>query len=251
MNKLGLLAAAAVFVIATVQAKEIHKTFPLTLDGHVHVDTFKGEVRVTTWDRPEAEVSVRVDPDGSSTADIDAVERTEIRMSATPASLHLKTDYRQLEHHIRNVHMPFARYEIHMPRTAHLQIKDYKSEIDVAGIAAPVEIETYKGETRLRGLSGPLRMNTYKGHGTFEFAQFAGPSTIETYKGTFDISIPQNTGFELVSRNSGRSSIRSAFDYTLPAGTYGRFNNEHFQVHVNGGGPELVLKSYRGEFNLH
>ena len=230
MTKLILL--AAVFGII-LNAKEIHKTFPLTADGHVHVDTYKGEVHVTSWDKPEVEVSVRIEPDGSSTADLELVDRTDIRMDSTSGSLHLKTDYPHWDHHLRNLSLPFARYQIRMPRTARLEIKDYKSEIDVTAIDASIDI------------------NTYKGHGTFEFAKFAGPSSIETYKGSFDISVPASSGFDLVSRNSGRQSVHSAFSYTIPAGTYNGGYNGHFTARINGGGPELVLKSYRGEFNLH
>jgi Putative adhesin len=250
MNKLVVL-AAAIAICAT--GKEFHQTFPMGHDGHVHIDTFKGEVRVTSWDQPSVEVNARIEPDGASTHELEAVDKTEIRVDSSSGSLHIKSDYKMVRQH-NNTNLPFVRYEIKMPRTARLEIKDYKSEIEVSDLTAPVEIETYKGDTRVRNLSGTLRMNSYKGHGNLEFSKFAGPSSIETYKGSFDVAMPQNAGFELVSKNGFRSSVRSSFPFTLPAGTYiraDRHGDGHFQAQVNGGGPELVLKSYRGEFNLH
>ena len=249
--RLATTLAALACMTAFAQTKEVRRTIPLSSSGHVEIDTYKGEVRVTTWDQPQVEVFARIESDGTNSESIRLVNDTEVRIDATGSSLHLKSDYPKQNWHWNdgNVSLPFVRYTIRMPRTAELRIKDYKSEIEVSGLRAALEIDTYKGDTKVDGQAGTIRMKTYKGHGTFDLASVSGRNTFDTYKGVFDIRIPSNAGVDVVSEAGPRASIRSAFPFILPAGSYSR--NNHFQARVNGGGAELVLKSYHGEMNLH
>lgn len=243
---LALLASITAFS----QTKEVRRTLPLTANGHVQIDTFKGEIRVTTWDQPQVELVARIEPDGSSSESLRLANDTEVRIDSTGDSLHLKSDYPNVKHwNNDNVRMPFVRYTIRMPRTAELRIKDHKSEIEVSDLSGALEIDTYKGDSKVHRQNGAIRMHTYKGHGTFELSSLAGRNTFDTFKGLFDIAVPSSARFDVISESGPKASIRSAFPFVLPAGTYNR--NSNFQARVNGGGAELVLKSYRGEVNLH
>jgi len=251
--RLATTLAALVCISAFAQNKEVRRTLPLAANGHIQIDTYKGDVRVTTWDQPQVEVLARIEADGTNSESMRLVNDTEVRIDSTGDSLHLKSDYPRQNWRWHsgddNVSLPFVRYTIRMPRTAELRIKDYKSEIEVSGLNAPLEVDTYKGDTKVSDQRGVIRMHTYKGHGTFEMASMSGRNTFDTYKGVFDIRVPSNAGFEVTSQSGPKASIRSAFPFILPAGTYNR--NSHFQARVNGGGAEIVLKSYRGEVNLH
>ena len=245
--KLAITLAALASIAASAQTREIRRTLPLTSNGHLQIDTFKGEIRVTTWDQPQVELLARIEPDGASSESLRLVSDTDVRIDSTADSLHLKSDYPKTNQD--NVSLPFVRYTIRMPRTAELRIKDFKSEIEVSDLSAPLEIDTYKGDSKVHRQNGTIRMHTYKGHGAFELSSLAGRNSFDTYKGVFDIAVPSAARFDVVAEGGRRASIRSAFPFTLPAGTYNR--NSHFQARVNGGGAELVLKSYRGEVNLH
>ena len=242
---ISLLTAAA----ALGQIKEVRRTVPLSPNGHVQLESFKGEIRVTAWDQPQVEIYARIEADGTSSEDLRLVNETDVRIDSTSDSLHLKSDYPN-RHMPNNTSLPFVRYTIHMPRTAELRIKDYKSEIEVTALHAALEIETYKGDSTVRNLSGSMRLNTYKGHANIQIDNMAGNNSFETYKGVLDIALPQNAHFNVISESGPRANIRSSFAFTLPAGTYGA-RGGHLQAQVNGGGPELVLKSYHGDVNLH
>jgi len=240
-------------IAAVAQTKEIRRTLPLTANGHLVIDTYKGEIRVTTWDQPSVELLARIEADGTDSESVRLVNDTDVRIDSTGDSIHLKSDYprqRQQKHwNNENVSLPFVRYTLRMPRTAELRIKDYKSEIEVSDLNALVEIDTYKGDTKVHRQNGAIRMNTYKGHGTFEISSLGVRNSFETFKGNFDIAVPSSARFDVISESGPKASVRSAFPFVLPAGTYNR--NSHFTARVNGGGSELVLKSYRGEVNLH
>jgi hypothetical protein len=246
-----LLAALASITAVFAQTKEVRRTFPLTSQGHLEIDTYKGDVKVTTWDQPQVEVYARIEPDGASSGSLQFANETEVRMDSTGDNVHLKSDYPKWTHwNLENdVSMPFVRYTIRMPRTAELRIKDYKSEIEVSGLSASLEIDTYKGDTRVKAHAGAIRMHTYKGHGIFELSALGAHNSFDTYKGEFDIQMPANARFDVVSDSGRRATIRSAFPFVLPAGNYSR--TSQFTARVNGGGSEVVLKSYKGDVNIH
>ena len=250
--RLATLVAAISSVVAFAQMKEVRRTIPLTGSGHLQIDTYKGEIRVTTWDQPQVELYARIEADGVDSESQRLASGTEVRIDATTDTVRLKSDYPARAHWNTddNVSLPFVRYTIRMPRTAELRIKDYKSEIEVSGLNAHLDIDTYKGDTRVHGQAGTIRMNTYKGHGTFELTALTGRNSFETFKGDFDIQVPHNAGFDVISENGRKGSVRSAFPFVLPAGTYSQ-DGGRLTARVNGGGAEVVLKSYKGEVNLH
>ena len=223
----------------------------MTATGHLQLDTFKGEIRVTTWDQPQVELLARIEPDGTSSESLRLANETEVRIDSTGDSLHLKSDYPNMKHWINgdDAALPFVRYTIRMPRTAELRIKDYKSEIEVSDLSAALEIDTYKGDSKVHGQKGAIRMHSYKGHGVFELASLGAHSSFDSFKGVFDIKVPSSAAFDVVSEAGSKASIRSAFPFVLPAGSHTR--DRRFQARVNGGGTEIVLKSYKGEMNLH
>jgi hypothetical protein len=59
LSKATFLSLALPLAAAAAQAadtKEVHRTLTLGRDGHVAINTYKGSVTVTTWDKPEVRV---------------------------------------------------------------------------------------------------------------------------------------------------------------------------------------------------
>src|SRR5438128_1532349 len=127
LRTLTLIAAAA-GILATADSKDIHKTFPLDSRGHVTVDTYKGSIRVSTWDRNEVDIAVRIEQDGDLFAQ--NVKGADVRFDASPSDVRM-TSENQWSFFLDGA-TPLYEYTIRMPRTASLRIKDYKSESEVA-----------------------------------------------------------------------------------------------------------------------
>ncbi|HSP70630.1 MAG TPA: DUF4097 family beta strand repeat-containing protein, partial [Bryobacteraceae bacterium] len=132
---------------------------------------------------------------------------------------------------------PLYHYTVHMPRTASLRIKDYKSESDVSDLAADLQVDTYKGSLRLRNHAGGLTVNTYKGDIRADFAAVTARSSIDTYKGNIDLRLPRESRFDLHTNLGRHATLDSDLPRYVPASS----------LHE---GPELRLKSYKGEFRL-
>jgi len=237
--------------------KQVRKTLSLVPAGYLTVDTYKGSVTVRTWDKAEVDVQARVEPDGDGSDQRQAIQETEVRIEGSGTEVHVRSDYGKLEGHSwpnswfnwTSWNLPFVRYEIHMPRTARLRIKDYKSDIRVEGLHAALDIDTYKGSTVVSSLDGPLKMQTYKGEARIEFLNVAGPSWVDTYKGDIEIAIPRGKGVNLASELGRHGTLD--VDSTVAVGFQSAgTRRERYHGAVNGGGPELRLKTFRGSFRL-
>lgn len=234
--------------------REVRKTLPLDATGRLEISTYKGSVTVTVWDRPEAEITATIEPDGYDSESERKVAQTDVRIEGGGASIRVKSDYdRVRDHHLftwfgNSGSLPFVRYTIRMPATARLAIEDYKSDTRVAGLKADLKFHTYKGTGRIEGLDGAADVDTYKGEIELAFARYSRSSRLETYKGRFDVTLPRDSRFELDADGGRRGEVDS--DFAVASHRSSRREGESARGSVNGGGPALRFESTRGSLRL-
>jgi hypothetical protein len=255
---LSILSISLTASLCAQETKEVRKSGPLNADGRVNVDTYKGSISVTGWDKPEFEIYARVEADderGGYAAE--KVQDTEIKIEASSSSVRIKSDYDKVERRHRSFwdlfdggsgNLPLVYYTIKMPRTAQLVIKDYKSETTVSDLRSDVEIETYKGEVKVNNLDGGLVLETYKGEVRADFAKLAR-SRFETYKGEIQIKVPKGQGMDVEGDIGRRASFDSDFDIKERYRNRSREDYD-FRTSVNGGGPLIRLKTEKGTIRL-
>jgi hypothetical protein len=239
------------------ETKEVRKSGPLNPDGKVYVDTYKGSITVTTWDKAEIDIYAKIEPDGFDRYAEEKVQDTEIRTSLSSSSVRIKTDYDHVRQHSsfwgifdgETGSLPFVHYTIKMPRTARLVIKDYKSETNVTDLRSDADIETYKGEVKVMNLEGSLVLETYKGEVTVDFASLKGRSRFETYKGQIEVRFPKGTGFDLDADIGRRGDFSNEFEGESRYRSK-RDRDAEYQTSVNGGGPLVLLKTTKGSIRL-
>jgi hypothetical protein len=255
----------SVFISTAISqsSREINKTIPLKLDGHLVIDTYEGSITVTTYDKPQVEVYVKIESDDPDSRDAARdVEDTEIEFHGSSNEVTIHTNYRNVErnnyhnfwdwitdpHEISNS-LPLVHYTIKMPRTVELRIKDYKSESHIEGLTSFLTINTYKGTVEVLDLTRGIDLETYKGDMRISFAALKSDSHFETYKGKITVNIPKQTGFELRTDFEKRVEFNSDFDVE----TIERDRKHHhydYSGKINGGGPTLEFKSDKGEIRL-
>lgn len=263
MRSARVLVFPAALVLAAPAAaddlREVRKTVDLAANGRVSVETFKGSIDVSTWDRPQAEIVARIEPDDSDTARAqrEKIRETEIRIEGSGSGVRIKSDYSRVRwHHLFGFPgsgtLPYVHYTIRMPRTAALEIKDHKSKSRIAGLAAPLQVDTHKGGVEIRGMDGPVRLHTYKGEVHATYARYA-KSEFETHKGSIEIALPKQTGFSLEMDLGHRGDLDSDFGGIARATRSShrwRHDDRVQGTAINGGGPTLKLTTYKGEFRL-
>ena len=262
-----LLSLFIVQIAAAQKSRTISETVDLSQTGRVMIDTYKGSIDVSTWDRDEVKIEAIIEADD----DADLVPLTEIVIRESGNSVYIESDYTKAKKKGRrfswfgnnSVSLPFVHYTIRMPRTADLNIEDYKSEIFVESLEADLNVETYKGEVnldeitgdlnldtykgdvRVRDLAGALELDTYKGIVTVEFSEFGGHSAIDTYRGEVTLRFPEDTGFDLDADMGRSGDLDTNFKLTNV-----RVNDNNYRGRIGGGGPDLEIETYRGQIQL-
>jgi hypothetical protein len=263
MRQLQIASAFAVSALLALPAsagassRDVSKTLPLAAGETVRVDTYKGTVKVTTWDRGEVAVEARIEADdscGSAERQAKWVDQTRVVVEASHGGVSIRSDYDALEESTSWLGTctarPFVRYTIRMPKAAALRIKDYKSDLVVKDLAGDLEVDTYKGRLEVAGLAGGLNVETYKGEVNAGIVRLAGDVRAETYKGSIVLRLPAAAAFELAAE-SNRGSLNVEFPAPLTDASGG--SRRHGLVArggVNGGGPRVSLKTEKGSLAL-
>lgn len=247
-----LLATLFVTTASAQERKSFSETYALDTSGEVVIDTYKGSIRVATWDRAEVRVEVVIEADDQD----ELVEKTEVRIVSDRGRLSLETDYEEAKRSQRrglwrggNYSLPFAHYRITMPSTARLVIDDYKSDIEVEGLAAELTLETYKGSVEVKGQAGPVELETYKGQVTLAYARYAA-SAFDTYKGTIALYLPEGAGFDLAADLGRKGDLHSDFEIMTSRRRWNGDDDKTVAGSVAGGGPRLAFETYKGELKL-
>jgi hypothetical protein len=254
------IAVSLAFLLApaarAASVKEVHETVPLDADGTLTIKTFKGSITVTGDSGAEARIDARIEADGDWSDQARKVEETRVDIGGRGSSVTVKSDYEGVKRRgglffwKDDGRLPFVHYKITIPKTAHLVIDDYKSEISVAGAGSSLKLETYKGRVRLRDLEGPAKLTTYKGEMNVDVARLAGDLRLSTYKGTYDVTLPKESRFTLDADTGRRGAFESDFPVTSHlAGRVGH-RSGHVRGEANGGGPRVELDTYKGSLRL-
>lgn len=221
---------------APVPSKEVEKTLPLASGGRLVLDTYKGSVSITAWDRAEASIHATVTPDGSCDSSAELVAKTEVRIEGGGSEVRVESDYDALPKLTFGWHddcgsRPFVRYEIRVPRGTSLRLKDYKSRISVDGLAGEVAIDSYKGTVRLAHVSGKLDLETYKGDVVAELDRVGSGIHAETYKGEIDLRLPKDARVDLEEEIGRRGRLEAEIGETR-------------------GGAPVSLETYKGTIRV-
>lgn len=262
-----LLLSFVLVLPSSAQRKKINETVDLSGNGRVMVETYKGSIDITTWDRDKVEIEAIVEADGNEAL----VAFTEVHIRQSGNTLRIESDYEKAKkegNKLRNwgknnMSLPFVHYRIRMPKTADLTIDDYKSEITIESLVADLDLETYKGEAKIDGVTGEIRIdtykgevdatdlagsleaNTYKGEITAEFAEFSGNSSIDTYRGEVSLRLPRDVGFDLNANLGKNGDLDTDFGLSDVS-----IDKNKYHGTIGGGGPNLEVDTYRGRIQV-
>jgi hypothetical protein len=250
MKCVATLVVAVSAVVSAADFKDVNRTVALNANGLVEIETHKGSITVTAWDRREVEIKARIEPEPGNTMDRRRFDGTEVRIDSSADSVRIKTYYPDFSGccMFDEGNNPEVRYTIRMPKAARLTIRDHRSDTDATGLQGAVDLTTHRGTVHLRGLGGALHLDTYRGDAQVEFSSFTANSTIKTYRGSVALSMPKNSRFELQTDAGRRGSIYTDFAVMMPSVSRRGASNRGA---VNGGGPSLRIEAERGEVQVH
>ena len=246
MAKLSPILTCALVACAALQgadSKDVHKTVSLNLNGSVRLETHRGSIHISSWDRAEVEVDARIEA-GPRTSRR-RFDGTDVAIDSSANSVTIQTKHPCcISDDGSN---PMVYYTIRIPRTARLSIRDHASDAEIADLSASLDIETHRGTVRVDRLSGALQARTHRGDFHVDFAAFTGDSLVETHRGSVELLMPRESKFDIRTDLDRRSSLES--DFPVMARLAHR-RGRNLEGSVNGGGPILQLKTDRGHIRL-
>jgi hypothetical protein len=156
-----------------------------------------------------------------------------------------------------------ADFEIMVPKNFDIQAQTYNNgHIIISEIEGELDIESYNGSITLQSISGSASASTYNGpvKVSFDAVKADVPMTFNTYNGDVDISVPDGTKFSTKMRTN-RDIYTDFENFTLsnPEPTTRRSDNRRgysikyenwVQGDLNGGGPEVTMKTRNGNIYI-
>jgi len=275
----GLGAAAALagtLTAGAARAEEWTKSYTISGRAHVHVDTNDGSVRITSSDTNQVEF--RVTYEGYK-MDKDLTVSSNQNGDAVSVSARERGGF-----HFGWSGRHSLRIEVHMPRSADLDVDTGDGSVESDAVNGNVDIHTGDGHIRLEGAKGNIRLRTGDGSiegrdldgkleattgdghvtidGRFDTLNIktgdgsitarANPGskvatgwTVHTGDGSVTMSIPGDLQANIdATTNDGRISLG------IPVTVEGTMGTSQIHGKMNGGGQPLTIHTGDGSIHL-
>lgn len=239
----GFLAAALVCPLradnSPASRQAFRHSYALSPHGRVAIENLYGDVRITGWDRDEVRIEAF-----KSAADTAPLDDAMIVVDATADRLSVRTQYAGTEPR----EPASVEYRIMMPRTADLENAHLvNGALSLSGLAGSVKATSVNGSITAEGLEGGADLATVNGQveAGFDRISAAQPISLRSVNGPILLSIPRDSGVQLVAQNRS-GEIQT--DLPQPAVPPAR---HHLETGVGGGGAPIVLRNVNGGISIH
>lgn len=256
---LPIIIAALLLPLQTKAQEQI--AVPLTNPGEpgrLSISVIQGSVTVTGYDGDEVLISYN----GNDRDDTQKVTEDGLRRISNN-SVGFQVSEESNEVTISGVSpMKSTNFEITVPRNFSLNLSAVNGELLVKNVSGEMELSSVNGEITLRGVSGSALVNTVNGDITAVFDDVAAnaPMAFTNLNGDIDVTFPADvqmsakmksewgevfTDFEMNIKRAGGNP-----DLSTENGIYKVSVNNWIYGTVNGGGPEYLFKSMRGDIYI-
>jgi DUF4097 and DUF4098 domain-containing protein YvlB len=249
----------AVCLSAAGWAEEWNKSFPISGQADLRVETSDAQIRVDTWDEKKIDAHITSTKWGFGQGGIqvydhqtgDAVE-IEVRF---PHGVH-----------IMSVGERRTVIEIHMPREGKVRLHTGDGEIQLRNVKGQIDLESGDGRLEAEGVDGMLRAHSGDGHvrvrgrfddldistsdGRIDAEAMAGSTIVKgwnvsTGDGGVSMLVPENLAADL-SLQTGDGHIT----LDVPVSVQGKYDSNSVHGKLNGGGGLLNIHTGDGSIRL-
>lgn len=242
-------------------ADEWSKTYNLTGNPKLQVETSDANIRVSTWDQNKIEAKVittryKIGEDGI---------RIEERQNGDDVEINVRFPHHDFEiMHVEWNHR--VDIIIQMPREGKVNLRTGDGKIDLAGLKGEMDMHTGDGSVGLDSVDGRLRASTGDGHirasgrfddldlktgdGHIEVRAAAGSSLgtgwrLETGDGNVSLEVPGDLAADVNLHTSD-----GHIDLDMPVTTDGKIREGEVHGKLNGGGSQLMIRTGDGSIHL-
>lgn len=259
--------AAALAAAPALAGTPIDQTRPLAADGSLSIENIKGEIIVSTWDRPEVRITGELG---------EGVEKLEVGGSAQSLSIEVKYPRNGGGWFGGNRSEP-SRIEVRMPAGAALDVDAVSARVDITGLASRrLAVDSVSGDVTVRDSradearfdlvsgdieaqldSADISIDTVSGEVRLE-SRRGGELALDTVSGDADLrlgevrravmdSVSGNVVLEARLAPGGRigaDTVSGSVRLRLPADTSARLSMESFSGGLSSPVGELKTEKY-------
>lgn len=246
-----------------IQAQE-QITVPLSNPdepGKLHISIVRGSITVNGYDGQE--VLINYGGDIKEDEEQQVTQNGLRRISNNSVGFEVSEDNNEVEVSGASP-MQNIDFDVSVPRNFSLELSTVNGgEILVENVNGEIEVSNVNGEVTLRNIGGSGLVNTVNGDikATFQSVNPDKPMAFSNLNGDIDVTLPANTGmtakmksewgevftdFDMDIRRMDDDDVKS----TTQDGTFKVSINNWIYGSINGGGPEYLFKSMRGDIYI-
>jgi DUF4097 and DUF4098 domain-containing protein YvlB len=259
MRRTFLMVLFFLAVIPAVHADDWSKTYTISGQPDLRVETSDADVRVDTWDQNTIDVHV-------------ATKRYKIGEGGIRIVEHQTGDSVEIEvrHPHHNIVIQFGSYSvevvIHMPRQGRVNLHTGDGSIRLENFKGQMDLESGDGHEEIEGVDGTLRARTGDGHiratgrfdgldlntgdGRIDARAMAGSAAtsswnIRTGDGSVTLELPSTFAADVdLHTSDGHINV------DLPVTVEGRLGDKNIHGKMNGGGNLLTVHTGDGSIRI-
>jgi DUF4097 and DUF4098 domain-containing protein YvlB len=260
MQKLGWLVLGAILaVVPIVHADEWSKTYTISGQPELRVESSDANVKVETWDQNSIQARVTTARYKIGDRGIQIVEHQ------TGDSVQIEV---RMPRHFFNVQIGNSRIdvEIHMPRQGRLNVHTGDGSIDLSNLKGEMDLETGDGRQEINSVEGILKARSGDGRitaaGRFDGLRIetgdgriearANPGStmassweLRTGDGGVNLRVPENFAADVdLHTSDGHITV------DLPVAVEGRLGEKNIHGKMNGGGNLLTIHTGDGSIQI-
>jgi DUF4097 and DUF4098 domain-containing protein YvlB len=260
MKRLALaVLALGLFALPLAHADDWSKTYKITGQPDLHVETSDANLRVDTWDQNTIEIHVNSRRYKIGDGGIKIIEHQ------TGDSVDLELRY---PHHIFSIEFGSNRVDvdIHMPREGRVKLHTGDGAIELANLKGDMDVESGDGHQEIDSVDGKLHAHTGDGHiratgrfdsldlstgdGRIEARALPGSAmnsswTLHSGDGSVSLQLPDNFAAD-IDLHTGDGHI----NLDIPVTVEGRVGEKDIRGKMNGGGNLLTVHTGDGSIEI-
>ncbi|PKI17693.1 DUF4097 family beta strand repeat-containing protein [Colwellia sp. 12G3] len=244
---------ALLLIAGGLQAKTINKEFTVANDGLLKIATDVGAIDIDTHAKETVLVAVTIT--GSNEDDM------EVSFNNSDENVSIKGDFDRSSFGFGNNHIRVT-YKVTVPENYNLNLDTSGGSIEIENLKGKVDAHTSGGSITLEDMVGDVDIKT--SGGSLDLDNIIGKIDAKTSGGSITLKLPTNPTKDSSVKTSGGSItayLAKDVAVNLSAKTSGGRVSSEFAVNgttkkrsiigtINGGGPELVLKTSGGSVRI-
>ena len=250
---------ALLFLAVLAQGEDWTKTFPISGQADLRVETSDANIHVDTWDQKTIAARVTSEKRGIGQGDVEVYDHQ------TGDSVEIEVRF---PHgiHIFSIGNRRTIIEIHMPREGKVRLHTGDGEIQLRDLKGDLDLESGDGRVEVEGVDGMLRAHSGDGHirargrfdaldvstsdGRIEAEAASGSSVgkgwnLKTGDGSVSLNVPETFAAD-VTLHTGDGHI----NLEMPLTVQGKYDHNNIHGKLNGGGGPLSIHTGDGSIRL-